>query len=205
MRQCKVKIFRPFLSGNKGVMKKEGRVSAIKILPNSQIAQKMDECSLTHAHQKNFATARMLGFLLKFFAVLQKHCVSWKQKLMLETYNVCCMAKLGNIGKSCTIPTINVSGNMLPRFVAVLPKLISQSSVPGSRVQVQGECNSCTRLELLCPSPPQDPTCRAYHYGCCPVLEVSARLLGANYVLIKKKFQLAENLQCKCSLLARQM
>ena len=37
------------------------------------------------------------------------------------------------------------------------------------------------------PLPPQDPTCRAYLCGCCPVLEVSARLLGAKLCFNKEE------------------
>ena len=51
----------------------------------SNCLQKLDECSLARA-RKMFASAHMLGFLLKFTAVYcTLNFTSWKQKLTLET------------------------------------------------------------------------------------------------------------------------
>ena len=85
---------------------------------------------------KNFCNCLYAWIFVKILCCVAKAFCVLETKIDVGN-NVSYMAKLGNIEKTCTIPTINVSGNVLPCFVAVLLKLISQSSVPGSRVQMQ--------------------------------------------------------------------
>ena len=157
MRQCKIKIFRPFFYLETRVWwrrMEEWRVSAllnlrgIKILPNSQIDNKKWMSARLLMLTKKFCNCSYAWIFVKILCCVAKALCIVETKIDVGN-NVSCMAKPGNIGKTCIMPTINVSGNMFTRFVAVLLKLISQSSVPGGRVQVQAIFDPLGYMKLL--------------------------------------------------------
>ena len=81
----------------------------------SNCAQKLDECSLARA-RKIFASARMLGLLLKFPAVWRKYNLHLENKKR-HGNTVSLMGNWETLGKHAR--AMNVSGKMLPRFVDV--------------------------------------------------------------------------------------